>query len=155
MTNSITKLIDGVYKPFSKFIPQQTFRYAAAGGINTIYGIIQYWFIFNFILDQQDVDLGVVVISAPIFAFLINFSITFFTGFWLTKNIAFAKSTVRTRAQIVRYLLVVCINIGINYFGLHLLINKLGLYPSIAYAMIQIITIMLSFTVNKFFTFKA
>lgn len=154
MKKRLTSIIDILYKPFSRLIPLQTFRYGLVGGLNAGYGIIQYWFIFNFILDQKDVDLGFVVISAPIFAFLINFVITFFTGFWLTKNIAFAKSIVRTRTQMLRYLCVVAANVAINYFGLKLMVEQFDVFPSIANACVQIVTITFSFLMNKFFTFQ-
>lgn len=155
MFNTLRDTIDWFYKPFSKFIPQQTFRYAVAGGLNMVYGLIQYWFIFNFIIDQKDVNLGFVVVSAPIASFLINFVITFFSGFYLTRNIAFSKSEVKTKAQIVRYLGVVAINFVINYVGLRFMVRELAFYPSIANALIQIVTVAISFLINKFYTFKA
>lgn len=154
MKKNITKFIDIFYKPFAKFIPLETFRYAAVGGVNVGYGIIQYWFIFNYILQQNDVNLGIVVISAPIFAFLINFVITFFTGFWLTKNIAFNKSETSTKSQLGKYLIIVAMNVAINYFGLKLLVEGADIYPSIANAMVQVVTVTLSFVGNKFFTFR-
>ncbi len=139
----------------NRIVPLQTFRYGAAGTINLVYNIVQYWFIYNYVLFQNDVDLGFVHIPAPEFAWMINFVITFFTGFYLVRTLAFDKSTVRSRTQMFRYMIAVGINILINYFGLKLLIDYWDFYPSIANAAIQIVTINVSFLFNKHFTFKA
>ncbi|MFI3295150.1 MAG: GtrA family protein [Rikenellaceae bacterium] len=133
----------------------QTFRYASAGTINLVYGIVQYWFIYNYILFQNDVDLGFTVVSAPVFTFLLNFVITFFTGFFLVRTLAFEGSTVRSHTQMFRYLIAVGINLCINYFGIKLFVETWSVFPSVSNAIIQVITINVSFLVNKHFTFKA
>lgn len=138
-----------------RIVPRQTFRYGAVGGVNLLYGIVQYWFIYNYVLFQGDVDMGFITISAPICAFLLNFIITFFTGFYLVRTIAFEESEVRGRVQIMRYAMVVALNVMINYFGLKLLVEVLDIFPSVSNAIIQVVTVNVSFVFNKYFTFKA
>jgi len=153
LADYIRKTVDFFYLPPFRFVPLVTFRYAAVGGLNLLYGIVQYWFIYNFILFQKDVDLGIIVISAPIFAFLINFAITFLTGFWLMKYVTFQQSRLSGRRQIIRYSIVVAINILVNYFGLKILIG-LGVYPSIANVLIQPIAVAISYFLNSRFSFR-
>ena len=85
----IIQVIDYFYTPFKKFIPLETFRYAATGGFNTVLDITLYFLCYNFIIDKQVIDLGIVSISPHIAAFLIVFPITFFTGFLFAKFITF------------------------------------------------------------------
>lgn len=155
MRRIITRLADAFYiKPLRRFIPQETFRYALVGGLNLLFNLVLYWFCYNYILDQEDTDFGIVVVSAPILAFLITFVITFFTGFYLARNIAFGKSRVHGGKQLFRYAQVVAINIAINYFGLKLLVDVLGFYPSLSNAAIQIVTVTFSYLAQRFYTFR-
>ena len=151
----LNKIVDLLYIKPLRVIPKDTFRYAFAGGLNVAYGIVQYWFIYNFVLAKNDVDLNIVVISAPIMAFLINFVITFFTGFYLVREIAFGKKHKHPKGrQFALYAGVVTINLLVNYFGLKIMVEQLYFFPSISNALIQIVTIAISFTLNKFITFK-
>lgn len=159
MKKLVTEIIDFIHRhlpPFFRFIPLQTFRYGAVGGVNMVYGIVQYWVIYNFILHQHDINLlNIVVVSAPVMAFLMNFVITFFTGFYLVKHIAFEESQVKSHVQMIRYGMVVVMNLGINYGGIKLFVEVCNFYPTISNALIQIITVNVSFLINKYFTFKA
>lgn len=155
MRQAITRLADFFYiAPLRRIIPQETFRYAFVGGLNLLFNLVLYWFCFNFVLDKQDTDFGIVVVSAPILAFLITFVITFFTGFYLARNIAFGRSEVRGAKQLFRYAQVVAVNIGINYCGLKLLVETLGFYPSLSNAAIQIVTVVFSYLAQRFYTFR-
>lgn len=155
MRKAITRLADFFYiKPLRHWIPQETFRYAFVGGLNMGLNVVFYWFCYNFILRQQDTDFGIVVISAPILAFLMTFVVTFFTGFYLARNVAFGHSQVHGGKQLFRYAQVVAVNIAINYFGLKLLIEGLHIYPSIANVLIQIVTVTFSYVAQRFYTFR-
>ncbi len=156
LVSTIQRLIDILYlPPFRRLMDLKTFRYAAVGGINLGFGIVFYWFLFHFIIQKQDTTFfGVVTISAPILAFLINFVVTLFTGFWLTRNVAFNDSKIRGGVQLFRYCLIVAINIGINYLGLKFLVNFMGFYPTPSYVSIQIITVAISYIASRYYTFK-
>lgn len=153
LSSIISAMIDSLYRGPLRMIPQQTFRYAAVGGGVAALNMFLFWFSFHFVLGKQDTDFGIVVISAPILAFLIAFLITFFLGFYLQRNVCFSGSTLRGRVQILRYGQVVVINLAINYFGLKLLAQVLD-YPSISYALIQCVTITFSYISQRFYTFK-
>lgn len=152
----ITALVDLFYVvPFRGVMDRQTFRYAAVGGANLGFGVVLYWFLYNIVLVKQDTTFfGLVTISAPILAFLINFVITFFTGFWLTKNVAFGESKLRGRVQLLRYAMVVALNIMINYWGLKLLVGVFGFYPTLSYLSLQVITVAISYLASRYFTFR-
>lgn len=155
MVRLINRLIDLIYIKPLRFVPLNTFRYAVVGGANALFNMVLYWFCYNYILHQEDTNFGFVVISAATLSFFITFVITFCSGFWLTRNIAFAGSALRGREQAFRYAQVVTTNIAINYFvGLQLFVKVLGIYPSISNASIQVITIIFSYLMQRFYTFK-
>lgn len=151
----IISLTNKLYiKPIRRIIPLETFRYGLMGGANLLLSMVLYWACFHFVLHKQDTDFGVVVISAKTLAFLISFVITFFTGFFLVRMVAFCESQVRGRRQLFRYAQVVAVNVAINYFGLELLVDVLGFYPSPSYAALQVVTVLFSYLAQRYYTFK-
>lgn len=156
MENIVTRVVDWFYFPFiSRWLPRMTFRYAVCGGGNVVLNWVLYAVLYNFILDKKNLDLGVVVISPHIAAFLIVFPITFFTGYWLMKNIAFGNSSpLRTRTQLFRYMLVVCGTIAINYAGLKVFVEVLHIYPTPSQMLVNVFTITFSYFCQKYFTFR-
>ncbi len=150
----IIQFIDYFYSPFRRYIPLETFRYAATGGFNTVLDISLYAIFYNFILDKNIVDLGFVAISPYIAAFLIVFPITFFTGFLLAKYITFTNSEIRGRVQLIRYVISVSGSILLNYVFLKLLVEFGGVWPTLAKLITTSIVVVYSFFMQKFFTFK-
>jgi len=150
----IIQVIDYFYLPFLKFIPLETFRYAATGGFNTVLDIILYFICYNYILDKQILDLQIVAISPHIGAFLIVFPITFLTGFLFAKFITFTNSEIRGRIQLFRYMISVSGSIFLNYFFLKVLVEFGGLWPTLAKIITTLIVVAYSYFAQKFFTFK-
>ncbi len=150
----IIKTLDILYIPIiRRFMSLQTFRYGATGGANMVLDAILYFLVFNFILVKKDLDLGVVVISPQIAAYLIVFPIIFFNGLWMAKNITFQNSPLKDSTQRVRYLSVTLANILIKYFGIKCLV-AIGVFPSISNAMITVVTVIFSYLMQNHFTFK-
>ena len=83
----IIVIVDWFYKPFRKLLPQTIFRYLVTGGMNVLFDIILYYIIYNYVFGASNLDLGFVVISPHIAAFVTEFPITFMTGFLLAKYI--------------------------------------------------------------------
>ena len=151
----LTRIIDyGYLPPLRRFIPRQTFRYAVCGGGNLVLNWVLYALLYNVIIDKRFIDLGIVVVSPHIAAFLISFPITFFTGFWLQKNIAFRHSPLRSRTQLLRYLLSVAGSIVLNYVGLKLFVEICHIYPTPSQVLISLISIAYSYLMQKYFTFR-
>ena len=155
LARHLTRWVDYFYiAPVRAVMPLQTFRYAACGGANLVLSWVLYAVVYNFVLGKQLVDLGFVAISAPIAAFLIVFPITYLSGFWLQKYIAFKASPLRTRTQLVRYLLSVCGSVVLNYLGLKFFIEVVHLWPTFSQVITSLITIVYSYLMQKYFTFR-
>lgn len=151
----ITTAIDIFYiKPISLIIPRQTYRYAVCGGANMVLDIIYYFLIYHFIFNKEFIDLGVVVISPHIAAMIIVFPITFFNGFWLNKNVAFSHSFLRTKTQLIRYAISVAGALLLNYICLKVFVEGFGFWATPSKALTTLISIVYSFFMAKFYTFK-
>ena len=154
MRKKIIAFIDFFYPPFKRFVPLQTFRYAVCGGSNMLLDIFLFYISFNFILNKQIVDLGFVSLKPYNAALCMAFCITFPLGFLLNKYIVFNTSYLRGHVQLFRYMLIVALNLLLNYLILNLLIQYLHFFPTIAKIFATIIIVTFSFLSQKYFTFK-
>src|SRR6266567_422972 len=119
----IISTIDFFYPPFRRVMDEQTFRYAACGGSNSVFDIAIFAITYNFILNKSIVHIGMLAISPYIAAFMVTFPITFLSGFILMRYIVFPDAkTTRKRVQGGKYLLVVLCCILLNYIFLKLFI---------------------------------
>ncbi len=150
----ISDIIDFFYPPFSRYFSLQFFRYGVSGTANMGFDWVLYSFVYNIVLGKQMLNLGVVTLSSPIAALFITFPITLFTGFLLQKYVTFTASEMRGHKQLVRYMLVVALNLLINYTGLKILNGLLGLWPLASKMIITVITTIFSYTSQKKFTFR-
>ena len=169
----ITKIVDFFYRPFSKYIPQQLFRYAACGGGNMVLDWVLYFLIYNFVIGHELVYISLpfsfhlspfsfqfspfssqLCLTPHILTFLIVFPITLLTGFWLNRNITFTQSSLRGYKQLWRYILIVALNLLVNYLGLKLCVDILGFYPTPSKMLITLVTVAISFFGQKYFSFK-
>ena len=151
----ITGFIDFFYPPFSKLMPVQTFRYAVCGGTNTLLDIALYFVSYHYILHERYVNFGLVTISPYILAFLMSFSVSFPTGYFLNKNIVFPGSTLHGRIQLFRYFLLVVICLGLNYIFIKLFVEQFHLYATVAKILTTVIVVSFSYLTQRNFTFKA
>lgn len=135
-------------------MPLQTFRYAACGGGNTALDIFIYFISYNFILNKQIVNLGIVAISPHIAAFIISFSVTFPIGFVLSKYVTFEQSNLRGRVQLFRYMQIVASCILLNYVFLKFFVEMCGFFPTIAKILTTGIVVIFSYFMQKYYTFK-
>jgi putative flippase GtrA len=151
----ILNAIDFFYPPFRRVMDEQTFRYAACGGANSIFDIALYAVIYNFVLGKSIVHVGNTAISPYIAAFLITFPITFMSGFILMRYIVFPDAkTTKKRVQGSKYLLVVLCCILLNYIFLKLFIEKFGWWPLPSKIFTTILVVLFSYFSQKHFTFK-
>lgn len=156
LASLLTKAIDLFYIPVvRKFVPQQIFRYGACGAANMTLDAVWYFIIYNFIVAKQFVDLGFVVISPHILSLVIVFPITFFTGFWLNRNVAFRTTHIESRKQLLRYLLTVLGSILINYASMKLLVEHAHLWATPSKIITTVISTVYSYLASRYFAFAA
>lgn len=151
----IISVIDFLYAPVSQWIDLQTFRYAAAGGGNTLFDISLYFVTYNFILQKQVIHAGPFAISPHIAAFMLTFPVTFLSGFLLMRYVVFPESTgTRKRIQISRYLGVVFICILLNYGFLKLFVEVFRWWPLPSKVLTTVFVVAFSYLSQKKFTFR-
>ena len=154
MRKKIISFIDFFYPPFKKIMPEQTFRYAVCGGSNMLLDIFLFYISFNFILSKQLVDLGFIVLKPYNAALVMAFCISFPMGFLLNKYIVFNTSYLRGHTQFFRYMIIVGVNLCLNYLILNFLVEYLHFFPTIAKIFATVIIVTFSFLSQKHFTFK-
>ena len=156
----ITKIIDFFYRPFSNWMSEQLFRYAACGGGNLVLDWVLYFLIYNLVIGHDLVYFHLspftfqLCLTPHIATLCIVFPITLLTGFLLQKYVTFSQSELNSWRQLGRYILIVAINLAINYFGLKLCVETLGWYPTPSKMLITLITVAVSYLGQKYFTFR-
>lgn len=150
----ITKIVDFFYQPFQKVLPKQVFRYGACGGGNMVLDWILYFIIYNFVIGHDLIYIGVLCLTPHIASLCIVFPITLLTGFWLNKYVTFTQSSLKSSTQLIRYISIVALNLAINYFGLKLCVEIWGWYPTPSKMTITLLTVLISYFGQKYFSFK-
>ena len=158
----ITAVIDFFQRPFDRWVSKELFRYAACGGGNLVFDWLLYFLIYNFVIGHEIVNLKLDIgnwtleqaITPHIATLCIVFPITLLTGFWLQKYVTFTQSNLHGARQLVRYILVVLINLAVNYYGLKLCVETLGWYPTPSKMVVTIVTVIISYFCQKYFTFR-
>jgi len=154
MKELITRLIDFFYPPFRKMMPLQTFRYAACGGGNALFGLITYFIGYQYIFDGTVFDLGFYAFKPHTAAVLLSSFITFLIGFILNRYIVFVESNLRGRIQLFRYFLSFTFNLLVNIALLKLLVEVLHVHPLISQMITILIVIAISYLTQRHFTFR-
>ncbi|AEV98460.1 phenylalanine 4-monooxygenase [Niastella koreensis] len=154
MKNLINAAINAFYPLFRRFMPLQTFRYAACGGGNTLLDITLFYLSYHFLFREQIVHTPIIPLQPYTAAFMVSFSITFPLGFYMSRTIVFPGSTLRGRIQLFRYFMMVLICIGLNYIFIKLFVEQCHLYPTVAKILTTFIVVAFSFIAQKNFTFK-
>ena len=110
----VLPIIDFFYPPFKKLMNLQTFRYAAAGGGNTLLGLIIYTISYKYIFGEEMFDFGFYAFKGHIAALLASFIISFPLGFFLSKYVVFSDSNMKGRIQLFRYFMICLFNLVLN-----------------------------------------
>ena len=155
LSSLITKAIDLVYvKPLRRIFSPQVFRYLACGATTALLDAIWYYLIYHYIVCEEFVNLSFVVVSPHIAALCIVFPITFFTGFWLNRNVAFRATKTPSRPQLVKYALTVVGSILLNYICMKFLVESWHIWATPSKIMTTAICAVYSFLAGRYFTFR-
>jgi putative flippase GtrA len=135
-------------------MPEQTFRYLACGGFNTLLGLAFYFVCYKYILKEENLDFGFYAFkphNASLFgAFIINF----FVGFTLMKFVVFVDSNLKGRIQLFRYFLSFAFNLCLNYVLLKLFVEALEWDAILSQCITTCIIVLISYLSQKHFTFS-
>lgn len=151
----LIRLVDWLYiTPFKRLVSRDIFAYGLCGGANMALDTLWYFVIYHYIVAERFIDLGVVVVSPHIASLIVVFPITFFTGFWLNRNIAFRATEYKTRGQLIRYALSVLGSIALNYLCMKLFVEHLYIWPTPSKMLTTAVSVVYSFLAAKYFTFR-
>ena len=147
-------IIDRLYLPiFRSAFSRDMFGYALCGALNMSLDALWYFVIYHFIVAQRFIDLGIVVVSPHIASLIAVFPITFFTGFWLNRHVAFRVADLARRRQLLRYGLSVLGSLALNYVCMKFFVEYLNIWPTPSKMLTTVVSVCYSFLMGKFYTF--
>lgn len=150
----LIRVVDALYIPvFRRVVSRNIFAYGVCGGANMALDTLWYFMLYHYVVCERFINLGVVVMSPHIAALCLVFPITFFTGFWLNRNVAFRVTHLHSRRQLLRYALTVVGSILLNYVCMKLLVESFNLWPTPSKILTTIISVVYSYLVARYYTF--
>jgi putative flippase GtrA len=147
------KIIDFIYPLFGRFMPKQLFSYAFSGGFTTAIDFLLFYFLYYFIFNQSNVDLGFFVFKPHVAAQLLCFIFTIPLGFFMQKTLTFTNSSLRVRVQLFRYLIIVAFCIFLNLYFIKFFMEYCHLSPTISKIFTTIIVVTFSYFSQRNFSF--
>lgn len=155
LSSRLISVIDKLYVyPFRNILSREIFGYGVCGATNMVLDAVWYFIIYHYVVAERYVDIDFVVISPHIMSLIIVFPITFFTGFWLNRNVAFSATSERGTRQLMRYALSVAGAIVLNYLCMKLFVEHLDIWPTPSKILTTIVSTIYSFLAAKYFTFR-
>ena len=155
MQQLLIRLVDWLYiAPFKRLVSRDIFAYGLCGGANMALDTLWYFVIYHYIVAERFIDLGVVVVSPHIASLILVFPITFFTGFWLNRNVAFRRSELPQGRQLWRYALSVGGSILLNYVCMKVLVEQAGVWATLAKAITTVISVAYSYLMARYYSFR-
>ena len=150
----IISIIDFFYPPFRKHMTIQFFRYGFTGVANVAFSQVLFFVVYNFLLRQQMLPLGLFTLSSHIAALTISFPFSNFFGFLLQKYVTFTESELRGHVQLYRYFIIVFVNLGVNAILLKLFVEVFHFWTTPSNLLATFFCILISYFSQKKFTFK-
>jgi len=154
LRRNILAVIDFFYSPFKSILPLQTFRYAAAGGVNTLFDICLFSFSYHFIFRKHNLVLANFTLSPHIASLFFAFCFSLPSGFYLNRYIVFQESGLKRHHQLMRYIAVVLICVLFNYLFLKLFVDYFGWYATPSKILTTVLVIVFSYTSQTYFFFR-
>ena len=155
LSSRLISVIDKLYVyPFRNILSREMFGYGVCGATNMILAAVWYFIIYHYVVAERYVDIDFVVISPHKMSLIIVFTITFFTGFWLNRHVAFRATSERSGRQLLRYALSVIGAIVLNYVCMKFFVEHIGIWPTPSKIITTAVSTIYSFIAAKYFTFR-
>lgn len=155
MLRILTHILDFFYPPFKRWMSKEVYYYLSCGTINTCSDWVMYFIIHNYIIQKQFIDVGFIVVSPHIASLILVTPITFLVGFCFSKYITFKQSSLQTSKQVFRYASILCCNWFLTYACMKGLVEVIGIYPTPSKMITTVITTLVSFLLQKYYSFKS
>ncbi len=159
MRKLILGILDFFYPIVSKFMPKQTYYYAACGGGNLVLGWILFYFFYNIVFLKEASHFYLTdninfTISAYTFSSICCFIISFTIGFILMKYVVFIESELKGHVQLFRYALSSFASGVLSWILLKFFIEIISIYPSVANVIASCIVVIFSYIMQRKFSFR-
>ena len=156
LAQRLISVVDALYiKPLHGLVSRNLFGYGLCGAVNMALDIVWYFLIYHYVVCESYVDLGFVVMSPHILSLFIVFPITFFTGFWLNRHVAFRATKVSSGKQLWRYALSVVGSILINYVCMKLFVEVCAIWPTPSKMLTTVVSVCYSYLMARYVTFMS
>ena len=154
LAKRLINIVDALYiKPLHGLVSRNLFGYGLCGAVNMSLDILWYYLVYHYLVCERFIDMGVVVMSPHILSLFIVFPITFFTGFWLNRNVAFRTTTTSTNKQLIIYTLTVVGSILINYACMKLFVEVCSIWPTPSKMLTTAVSVCYSYLMARYITF--
>ena len=154
LAKRLINIVDMLYiKPLHSLVSRTLFGYGLCGAVNMTLDILWYFIIYHYIVCERFVDLGFVVMSPHILSLFIVFPITFLTGFWLNRNVAFQAVKYSSNRQFVLYSLSVVGSVLINYACMKLFVEVCNIWPTPSKMLTTFVSVSYSYLMARYVTF--
>ena len=152
----IYKVLDFFYPIVSKIVDKTTYYYAACGVANLVLSWVLFFLFFQFLFHKRTLYISLIdfTFTAYTLSAFLCFIIAFAVGFLLMKYVVFTKSELKGRIQLFRYGLSSALTSVCNWILLKAFIEWLGFYPSLANVLSSCIVVLLSYLIQRNYTFK-
>lgn len=156
MSNLIRKFLDLFYPIVSKIFDKTTYYYAACGVGNLILSWFLFFLFYQYVFEKklwyiEKIDFVFTPYTLSAFS---CFIVSFVLGFILMKFVVFTESALKGRIQLFRYGLSAMVTSGANWILLKGLVELLEFFPSIANVISTCIVVVISYLIQRNFTFK-
>lgn len=154
LAKRLINIVDALYiKPLHGLVSRNLFGYGLCGAVNMSLDILWYYLVYHYLVCERFIDMGFVVMSPHILSLFIVFPITFFTGFWLNRNVAFRATTTSTNKQLIIYALTVVGSILINYACMKLFVEVCSIWPTPSKMLTTAVSVCYSYLMARYITF--
>lgn len=158
MGQLIRRFLDLFHPLFARFFDKQTFYYAACGGANLVSSWLFFFLFYQYLFEKRifnfDINGEIYVVSAYTLSSMLCFVIAFSLGFLMNKFVVFTDSQLIGRVQLFRYAVSSWLSWLCSYLILKTLIEGLQFYPSIANVVASVITVFISYLLQRKYSFK-
>jgi putative flippase GtrA len=148
--------LDIFYPIVKKLMSKTTYYYAVCGASNMVLSWVLFYLFYNYLFQQQKWTIPLInmAVNAYTISAAICFVISFSIGFTLLKYVVFTASEIKGRIQLFRYGISALISFVTSYAILRLLIEVFGVYASISNVIASVIVAIISYLIQRNFTFK-